>query len=119
MILKVSTLLAVILAGATLVAGCGSSSSNTSQSVSTSNETSVAGSEDVATCKHTIQSQKGLSATDKAKLEQICDRAASGNPATMQQVAHEACVELVNDSQVPKGVSKQEALAICNVVKAK
>jgi len=120
MILKVSIWLAVAISGAALLAGCGSSSkSSTSTGQSATAETSVVGEQAVAACKKSIQAQKTLSASDRAKLEKICDKAANGNPATMQQVAHEACVELVNDSHLPAGVSRQEALAICSTVKAK
>ncbi len=124
MTLKVSTWLAVAVVGGALLAGCGSSSSSQTTSTaattsSTSAGTSAVGQQDVAACKHTVQSQPSLSASAKAKLEATCDKAASGNPATLQQVAHEACVELVNASHVPAGVSKEEALAICSNVKTK
>jgi len=123
MTLKVSTWLAVASVGVALLAGCGSSStssqSSTSGQTSTAAGTSVAGQQDVAGCKHGIQSQSELSASAKARLEKICEKAANGNPATLQQVAHEACVELVNASHVPAGISKEEALAICNTVKPK
>jgi hypothetical protein len=127
MTLKVSTWLAVAITGGAFVAGCGGSSggssSTSSQTTSagqtTGPGTSVVGQQDVAGCKHSIQSQAQLSASAKARLEKICEKAANGNPATLQQVAHEACVELVNASHVPAGVSRQEALAICKDVKTK
>ena len=119
MILKVSTWLAVAIAGGALLAGCGSSSKPSTSTGQSTLEQSAVGQQAVASCKRSVQAQKTLSATDKEKLDKICDKAASGNPATMQQVAHEACVELVNDSHLPAGVSKQEALAICSTVKAK
>jgi|SRR5271165_963646 len=114
MILKVSTWLAVAIAGGALLAGCGSSS-NSSTSTPT---TSAVGLQDVAACKHSVQTQTTLSASAKGKLDAICDKAASGNPATEHQVAHEACVELVNASHLPAGVRTQTALALCNEVKA-
>src|SRR5271169_187028 len=111
MILKVSTWLAVAFAGGALLAGCGGSSSSSTSSQSKTAQTSVVGLQDVASCKHSVQSAKSISATAKGKLDKICEKAASGDPATVQQVAHEACIELVNASQLPAGVSKQEALA--------
>jgi hypothetical protein len=118
--LKVSTWLAVAVAGGALIAGCGGSSTQTTSAAQTSTaQSSVVGQEAVATCDHNVQAEKTLSAAAKAKLEQICAKAANGSPATLQQVAHEACIELVNASHVPAGLPKAEALAICASVKAK
>jgi len=120
MIFKLSKWLVVALVGGALLAGCGSSKSTTSASTaaagtSTAAVTSVVGQRAVATCERSVKAQGKLSAGTTAKLDRICEKATSGSPATLKQVAHETCVELVNTSQLP--VPKEQALALCSKVK--
>lgn len=111
---KLCTWLVVALAGGAFIAGCGSSKSTSGTAAS---KTSVVGQVSVAKCKHTIQTQGKLSALTRAKLEEICEKAASGDPATVQKVAYEACVELIAASHVPPGADTEEALLLCTAAK--
>jgi|SRR5271163_1117109 len=117
--LKLSRWLVVTLAGGALLVGCGSSNSSTTSSQTTPSGTSAvppaAGQQAATSCKHAIQSQTKLSASDKAKLEALCAKAASGSAADLTQIAHEVCVELVNVSHVPAGAARERALSLCKL----
>jgi hypothetical protein len=71
--------------------------------------------QNVANCKQSIQALKTISSSAKAKLEAVCEKAASGDPTALHKVAQEACVELVNAAHVPAGAYRERALAYCNV----
>jgi len=133
-----SLLIVPLLCGA-LVAGCGSSSSTTSSSTTTTTSkpatsstaaattaTSPTGTtsatstvsaatlaQAVATCKSAVQKATTLSASVKAKLEGICNKAASGDLAGARTAAREVCVEVVNATPIPSSAAKQQALAAC------
>ncbi len=107
---KPSRWLLVALAGAAPLAACGGSSAGAPASAGRA----AVGQRAVATCKHSIKEQQEITAIARTKLELICNRAASGNPATLEQVAREACVGIVSDAPVP--VPKQQALAHCSKV---
>jgi hypothetical protein len=128
MVSRLSTWTVLALAGGVLVAGCGSSTSTTTTSQSTttaaattaSSATSVpavannpAVQEAVAACKHGVQSASGLSSNTKAKIEGICNKAASGDENAAKEAARELCIEIVNASPVPSGSIKEQAIAAC------
>jgi hypothetical protein len=128
MVSRLSAWTALALAGGVLVAGCGSSSTSTtttSQSTTTAAATTAGGStvpavannpavqEAVAACKHGVQSASGLSSNTKAKIEGICDKAASGDENAAKEAARELCIEIVNASPVPSGSIKEQAIAAC------
>jgi len=107
-----------------LIAGCGSSSSSsTTTSTSTPPAPAAASGaassnpnvqQAVALCKQEIQAEaKSIPAASKAKLEAICQKAASGDTAAVKQVAREVCEEVINGSAVPGGPAKEQALAAC------
>jgi len=128
--------LAVLLCGG-LVAGCGSSSSTTSSSVTAAQTApaavtstpaaatgttpagaspSVPSSEAagiVAACKEVIAEAPTLPASTKAKVEGICNKAASGNIEGARKAAKEVCTEVINAEPIPAGAAKEEALANC------
>lgn len=132
MIRRSSAWLAVSLVGGVLLAGCGSSSTTTSATTSaptsaattpssTSTPTSPsiptgAGAagvvQAVAICKSAIQRDPQLSAAVKAKVEGICNKAASGDLAGARAAVKEVCVEVINASPIP-AASKEQALAAC------
>jgi hypothetical protein len=139
MMRKLSTWLLVASAGGALVAGCGSSSTASSSSQSSptaaasgptagtpipipSGATAAAGAtprpsalQSVASCKQSIQAQKSILPSAKAKLEAVCEKAASGDPSALHKAAQEACVEIVNAAHVPAGAYRERALAYCKV----
>jgi hypothetical protein len=127
-------LLVVLLCGA-LVAGCGSSSSSTTSAststttsattatpptptTSTSPSTTASGaaaagvSRYVAVCKSIIEREPTLSASVKAKVESICNKAADGDLQGARAAAKEVCVEVINASPIP-AAAKAQALKTC------
>jgi hypothetical protein len=130
------TALAVLLLGGALLAGCGGSSTTTTQSTTTAQSTStpaattaptnstgttastpsgplIASPQAVEACKHAIQAAPTLTAAAKAKLEGVCDKAAHGDQAAVKKAAREVCEEVINNSPIPGGASKDQALAAC------
>jgi hypothetical protein len=134
--------LAVVFIGSVLIAGCGSSSSSTTSSQSSSpaatstttsstppstgttgtsgtpstipNPASSAGLADaVAECRSVIKEAPTLSASTKAKVEGICNKAADGDLAGARAAAKEVCEEVINASPIPAGAVKEHALAAC------
>lgn len=131
-----------ILAAAVLLAGCGSSSSSSSTSSSSSSaatstpSTAQTGSSStaptptsstptstssklpggaaaVASCRHGVQSLPHLKQSTREKLEEICQKADSGDVNAKRKAAEEACRELVNASPLPAGEARDRALAAC------
>jgi hypothetical protein len=128
MVTRRSPWLAVVLLCGVLVAGCGSSSSSStsSQAATTSSTpakttsvptgtTSQVTQAAVAACRAGV-AHSAVSASVKAKLETICNEAASGNAGAAREAAKKACVEIVNSSPLPAGAGKEAAIAACNRV---
>lgn len=100
--------------------GTTSSTPATTGTTSTSSPTTTSGvptspvglAQAVAVCKSVIQREPTLSASLKAKVEGICNKAASGNLAGARAAAKEVCVEVINASPVP-AAAKAQALAAC------
>jgi hypothetical protein len=67
----------------------------------------------VASCRHGVQSLPHLKQSIKEKLEEICQKAASGDVNAKRKAAEEACRELVNASPLPAGEARDRALAAC------
>ncbi len=131
MVSRLSTWMAVALAGGVLAAGCGSSSTSTSSTSTTTQSTTVAAStvaggsttpagvdsaaiqQAVAACKHGVQSATDLSSSTKAKIENICNKASDGNLTAAREAARELCIEIVNASPLPSGSIKEAAIKQC------
>jgi hypothetical protein len=60
-----------------------------------------------------IASSPGLTASEKTKIDTLCEKAATENPVQVREAAAEICEELVNGSQLPAGTAKSQALAAC------
>ena len=67
----------------------------------------------MAACIGSLQGHVALTASAVARLEAICARTRSGDPAVRDEARKEACVELVNNLQIPPGPARAHALAIC------
>lgn len=123
MVRPIATWLLAPLLAVALLAGCGSSSSSSSSSTSTSAATTgstastaaklpqVASA--VASCKQGVQRLPQLRASTRERLEQICEKAGSGDKQAVQKAAEEGCREIVNASPLPAGSAKDRALAAC------
>jgi hypothetical protein len=130
------TCLILALVGAALLAGCGGGSSSTasSQSSSTPSVTTsapaatsstpttgagggLAVQQAVSSCRSVVKRATTLPANLKAKVEGICDKAASGDLNGARAAAKEVCVEVINSYPIPAGPAKDQALAACNKAK--
>jgi len=94
----------------------GSSSKATTPTSSTPTSTSPklpGGAAAVASCRHGVQSLPHLKQSTREKLEEICQKAASGDVNARRKAAEEACRELVDASPLPAGEARDRALAAC------
>ena len=66
----------------------------------------------VDSCKQAIQAQPTLSADVKSDLEDICEKAGSGDIKDAQQAAKEVCEKIVDES-VPEGAARDQAKQAC------
>jgi len=121
---KLSTWLLAALAGGVLVAGCGSSSTSTTTTQSGGSTAATTASpltpaqakQAASTCKQGIQKESAIPSSAKGKLEETCEKVASGgSEAALRQVAEEACVQLVSASHIPAGAARTRALSVCKV----
>jgi hypothetical protein len=124
------TWLSIPLAAGILLAGCGSSSSSStsgstpsttatanstssSTASTTGSTTSPATAAAVESCRRGAKAIPTLSSSTRVKIETICDKAASGDPAAVRTAAREVCEEIVKASPLPEGSAKQHAIAGC------
>jgi hypothetical protein len=132
---RLCLLMLVVAVSAAFVAGCGgSSSSSSSNAASPATSTPTAATSETATsttssgassslasnptiaaavaqCKQAIGAAPTLSSDAKAKLTTLCDKAASGDEASVMKAAHQVCVQIVKET-VPQS-AQQTALAAC------
>ncbi len=67
----------------------------------------------VASCKKAVTAYPQLSADTKSDLEDLCDKAASGNAEDAQEAGIEVCQKIIED-MYPSGVpGKDQALSAC------
>jgi hypothetical protein len=57
-------------------------------------------------CKQAVSQEQGIPDSLKAKLNNICNQAGSGNKIAVKQATHDVCVQIVK-SKVP--VAEQQA----------
>jgi hypothetical protein len=135
--LRKITLLAMMLVlafGVAALAGCGgddekSGGSGTTQS-DDSGSSGGSGSDDsggsgtdvsdnpqvkqaVESCKQAVTAAPGLKDDTKADLEDLCDKAASGDIKDVQAASKEVCTKIVEDT-VPAGAARDQALQACD-----
>jgi ABC-type glycerol-3-phosphate transport system substrate-binding protein len=68
----------------------------------------------VERCKENIDKAQQLSADTKDSLQEICEKAGSGNAEDVQKAAAEVCKKMAGDS-IPEGTpGRDQALAACD-----
>jgi hypothetical protein len=68
----------------------------------------------VQQCKDNIEKAPQLSDDTKDSLQEICDKAGSGNPEDIKDAASEVCKKIAGDS-IPEGTpGREQALAACD-----
>ena len=116
----------LLVAGA-VVAGCGDDEKKENSTASApTTETGASGGgsggadpsdpqvqQAVEACKQQIGAQPGLSADVKADLEEICQKAASGDEAAVRDATKQVCIKLIEEN-VPEGPAREQALASCD-----
>ena len=67
----------------------------------------------IEACKQQIGAQPGISADVKSDLEEICEKAASGDEQAVRDATKEVCTKLVEEN-VPEGPARDQALTACD-----
>jgi len=68
----------------------------------------------VQQCKDNIDKSPQLSADTKSSLQEICEKAGSGNAEDIKDAAAEVCKKIAGDS-IPEGTpGREQALAACD-----
>ena len=113
--------LAALLACGLIAAGCGDDDDDGSDDspVATESEpTATTGDADsieeaVQSCKDGVQATADqLSEKLRGELEDLCDKAASGDEEDLRDAAIEACKKVIGET-VPEGAGRDQALAAC------
>jgi hypothetical protein len=68
----------------------------------------------MARCVDSLRGHVTLTASAIVRLEAICARVNSADQAIRDEARKEACIELVNNLQIPAGPARTHALAICH-----
>jgi len=100
---------AVTTTTATVPVGTTSSQLKAAEAANPAVATAVA--QAVASCKTSINAQATLTASDKSKLDAICQQAGNGDTAGVQKATAQVCQEIVKDT-VP-AADQTAALAAC------
>ena len=113
--------LAALLACGVIAAGCGDDNDDNGDDSPAATESAPADTtgdvdsvdEAVAACKENVQSTaQQLSEELRGELEDLCDKAASGDEEDVREAALEACKKVIEET-VPEGAGRDQALAAC------
>jgi hypothetical protein len=113
--------LATLLACGVIAAGCGDDDDDNgdgSPAATESAPTDTTGDADsveeaVAACKERVQATaEQLSDELRGDLEDLCDKAASGDEEDIREAALEACKKVIEET-VPEGSGRDQALEAC------
>jgi hypothetical protein len=112
-----------MLACLALAGGCGgddnggggdsnNSSDNSSDSSggSTSNDANVQ--QIIDSCKRSVNAAQSLSSAAKKDLNDLCEKAGSGDEKAARQASQDVCVRIVKDT-VPAGSGRDQAVTAC------
>jgi hypothetical protein len=128
-------LLAAVLASGLIAAGCGDDDDDTgddspvatesapvettptdttdTDTTDTSSEDADSGDESVEACKRGVDATTGQLSEDlRSELEELCDKAASGDDEAVREANVEICKKIVEET-VPEGAGRDEGLEIC------
>ena len=113
--------LAALLACGVIAAGCGDDDDDNGDDSPAATESAPADTtgdvdsveEAVAACKENVQSTaQQLSEELRGELEDLCDKAASGDEEDVRDAALEACKKVIEET-VPEGAGRDQALEAC------
>jgi hypothetical protein len=66
----------------------------------------------IESCKQSIAAQPTISDDVKGKLDKVCDKITDANGVAA--AVKEVCTTIINESNVPDGAAKDQALAACD-----
>ena len=119
--------LVLVIASGLIAAGCGGdddtdSVATTTQTTTTNGggggggggggSTSAAVQQVIDSCKQSVQAAPTISASTKSDLNDLCEKAGSGDVKEAQQATVQVCVEIAKDT-VPGGSAQDQAVAAC------
>ena len=113
--------LVAVLASAVLAAGCGGGDDNgggsdSSKSSGTSTSGSSSSNENVQqvvdSCKQSVNAASSLSSAAKKDLNDLCEKAGSGDEAAARKASEDVCVRIVKDT-IPSGPARDQAVDAC------
>jgi hypothetical protein len=123
--------LALVLAIGLIAAGCGGDDdTDTGAATPTAAETTggggsgggggatTGGSTDAAVqqavdaCKQSVEAAPTLSASTKSDLDNLCEKAASGDVEDAQKASEQVCEEIAKDT-IPSGSAQDQAVSAC------
>ncbi len=115
-----------LLACAVLAAGCGggddnggggdsskSSTGSTGSSGSSGSSSSDANVQQIVdSCKQSVSAAQGLSSKAKKELNDLCEKAGSGDANAARKASRDVCVTIVKDT-IPSGPAQDQAVTAC------
>ena len=112
--------LAALLACGFIAAGCGDDDDDNGDDSPAAAESAPADTtgdvdsvDDVDSCKEGVQATAGqLSEDVRSDLEELCDKAASGDEEEVREASIEICRKVVEET-VPEAAGREEALDAC------
>jgi hypothetical protein len=139
---RLHLLLVALLAGALLVAGCGGDDEDgggdqgtppaaqtdtgggdagadtgggedTGGDTGGGEETPANVDEAIEQCKQSAQGAPNISDEARKDLEEICEKAASGDEEEVRKATRDVCVRIIEDT-VPEGPARDQAVATCD-----
>jgi hypothetical protein len=112
-------LIVAMLACLALAGGCGgddnggggdSNNSSDSSGGSTSNDANVQ--QIIDSCKRSVNAAQSLSSAAKKDLNDLCEKAGSGDEEAARKASQDVCVRIVKDT-VPAGPARDQAVDAC------
>jgi hypothetical protein len=104
--------LLALLAVALIAGGCGGDDDSDDGGTTTAPTQSGAGSAAVEACVASATAVQGLSDEARSKIEEACEKSASGDPIDAFEASAEAC-RIIAEETTPEGRAREQALAAC------
>jgi hypothetical protein len=103
--------LLALLVAALIAGGCGGDDSDDGGATTVPTQ-SGAGSAAVDACVANATAVPGLSDEARSKIEEACEKSASGDPVDAFEASAEAC-RIIAEETTPEGRAREQALAAC------
>jgi len=104
--------LPALLVAALIAGGCGGDDDSDGGGTTTVPTHSGAGSSAVEACVANATAVPGLSDDARSKIEEACEKSASGDPVDAFEASAKAC-RIIAEETTPEGRARKQALAAC------